>query len=188
MLKVRHIAIRAAIIASGLALAASGQAAETTTQRRCMDHFTAEWRHWALEQDQRDAEARATRIRDADNRAAAWDELATSPGISAHLALTYRKKANVWRAGAVEDAAKPHVRRFNGERLTRFCDELVTALIRPNEAKPHRRAATKPRLRRQVSRQAAPNVPVLLGARTRGHSSNHRRPFGQIGIGIGIGF
>ena len=159
MLKVRHIAIRAAIIASGLALAASGQAAETTTQRRCMDHFTAEWRHWALEQDQRDAEARATRIRDADNRAAAWDELATSPGISAHLVLTYRKKTDVWRAGAVEDAAKPH-----------------------------RRAATKPRLRRQVSRQAAPNVPVLLGARTRGHSSNHRRPFGQIGIGIGIGF
>lgn len=195
MLKTRHIAIRAAVVLAGLALASptSGAAAGPKAQsyNRCIEHYGLEWREWAAKSRQKKAGQLEQQRHAAQERAAAWDELATSPGINAELALSYRKKADALRASASENIEIQAPVTVDQDELAEFCNEVVAVLIAPDAAStlapaPAPKAqATTPNRRKKVRVAAKPR----RIRRARAVQRLRTRPRLSLGIGfIGIGF
>ena len=195
----RQIAVRAAVVLTSLALATPTHGASVRphaqSHSRCMDHYAIEWRDWAAKSKAKKAEERENQRRAAEERAAAWDELATSPGISADLALGYRKKSDDLRAGADKDGAQAPMMvaepAVDTDELRDFCDEVVTVLMAPAEKSA---AAPLPVPKAQPA-AAAPKKRTRLAAKPRRikHARTVQRtrirPRLSVGIGfIGIGF
>ena len=192
MRQFHQLPIRAAIAVLGLTLAGPSHGAvdpaSSPAFERCMAHYGLEWRDWSRERAARRVQAQAERAREAEDQAAAWDKLATAPGISASLAIDYRSKANAWRARAEAGAETES----NGEQradLEDFCQEVVSVITAPAAA-PKASPAARPKTatakpRRKLRAAAKPRR--IKRART--VKRRHASPRISLGIGfVGVGF
>ena len=153
-----------------------------------MAHYGLEWRNWSQERAARRAEAQAEFAREAEDQAAAWDKLATAPGISASLAIDYRSKANAWRARA-EAGPESKPAGPQSADLEDFCQEVVSVIAAP-AAEPKASPSTRP-----TTATAKPKRKLRAAAkprrikRARSVKRRYARPRISLGIGfVGVGF
>ncbi len=188
MLNARHIAISTALVLAGLALTTPASAAasnsKTQSYNRCIEHYTLEWREWAQDSRQQKIEQIEAQERAAQERADAWNKLATSPGIPSDLAISYRKKADDLRATSTDhtDALAPVS--IDQKELADFCNEVVGVLIAPAPAAAPKKQAANVSSGKKVRVATKPRR--IKRART---VQRRTRPRISLGIGfVGIGF
>lgn len=192
MLKVHPFCIRAGIAIAGLLLATPSHGATPASSpayQRCMDHYSMEWRDWEVVQDRKRQAEQETLTKQAEDQAAAWDKLATSPGIDAPLAIDYRQKAQQLRTRAQNSehdatGADPQ----SNKDLSEFCEEVVAVLAptpSQNLTPPTTGQTAKAKPRKKLRTAAKPRR--IRRART--VQRLRTRPRLSVGIGfVGIGF